>query len=214
MPWTARSETPPPRWRLFLWRLRRSRRAETWFTPPTETAPGSAKTARYNGYRRVNPDTIAKISLVGFLAFLVLCVVLRFVTPPEHPSPPFNGGGGVLWKATGYQMDDGWGINLEGSGRPIQITLGTSADLEVDGGYFSSGGHIAFLRPGTAPTFQDCLSALGPASSQEEPLTAIIPGRHADLCSSGSGGDIAYMHVTRSDQSGLTMNITIWEYLP
>jgi hypothetical protein len=49
---------------------------------------------------------------------------------------------------------------------------------------------------------------------QAEPLTAIIPGRHADLCSSGSGGDIAYMHVTRNDQSGLTMNITIWKYLP
>jgi hypothetical protein len=96
----------------------------------------------------------------------------------------------------------------------VAITLGTSADLEVDGGYLSSGGHIVFLPPGTAPTFQDCLSALGPASSQGEPLTAIIPGPQADLCSSGSGGDIAYMHVTRSDQSGLTMNITIWEYLP
>ncbi len=75
-------------------------------------------------------------------------------------------------------------------------------------------GHIVFLPPGTAPTFQDCLSALGPASSQEEPLTTIIPGWQADLCSSGSGGDIAYLHVTRSGQSGLTMNITIWEYLP
>lgn len=87
----------------------------------------------------------------------------------------------MLWKATGYQIDDGWGINLEDSGRRIQVGLGTSADLEVDGGYLSSGGHIAFLPPGTAPTFQNCLSAVGPAGSQGEPLTAIIPGRHADL---------------------------------
>jgi hypothetical protein len=141
-------------------------------------------------------------------------VILYFVTPPKHPSKPFNGGDGVLWKATGYRMDDGWGINLEGSGTRIQIYLGTSADLELDSENLSSAGHIVFLPPGTAPTFQDCLSALGPASSQAEPLTAIIPGRHADLCSSGSGGDIAYMHVTRNDQSGLTMNITIWKYLP
>lgn len=133
---------------------------------------------------------------------------------PKNPSPPFNGGGGVLWNATDYRMADGWGINLEGSGRPIQISLGTSTDLEVDGGYLSSGGHIVFLPPGKGATFQDCLSALGPASSQVEPLTAIIPGRHADLCSSGSGGDITYLHVTSNDQSGLTMNITIWQYTP
>ena len=50
--------------------------------------------------------------------------------------------------------------------------------------------------------------------SQEEPLTGIVPGQHADLCSSGSGGEVAYMHVTRNDQSGLTMNITIWQYTP
>jgi len=184
------------------------------WAPPTETAPESAKTARYNGYRRVNPGTIRKISLVGSLALAVLWVIAWFLAPPKHPSLPFNGGGGVLWKATGYRMDIGWGINLEGSGRPIQINLGTSADLEVDSGYLSSGGHLVFLPPGKAPTFQDCLSALGPASSQEEPLTAIIPGRHADLCSSGSGGDITYMHVTRNDESGLTMNITIWNYAP
>ena len=213
MPWTARSETPPPRLRLLLWSLRRSRRAETWLTP-TETASGSAKAARYNGYTRVNPDTAAKISVISFLALAVLWVIFYFVTPPKHPSLPFNGGGGVLWKATGYRMDDGWGINLEGSGRPIQIDLGTSADLEVDGGYLSSGGHIVFLPPGKAPTFQDCLSALGQASSQGEPLTGIVPGQHADLCSSGSGGDVAYTHVTRNDQSGLTMNITIWQYTP
>lgn len=213
MPWTARSETPPPRWRLLLWSLRPSRRAENWFTT-TETASRSAKTARYNGYQRVSPDTTAKIIVASFIAFVIFWVVFAVVAPPKHPALPFNGGGGVLWKSTGYRMNDGWGINLEGSGRPIQIILGTSTDLEVDGGYLSSGGHIVFLPAGKAPTFQDCFSALGAASSQEEPLTGIVPGQHADLCSSGSGGDVAYMHVTRNDQSGLTMNITIWGYTP
>ena len=153
---------------------------------------------------------------------MVLWVIFDIFGPPDpkHRNLPFNGGGGVLWKATGYRMDDGWGINLEGSGRPIQVNLETRADLEVDGGYLSSGGHVAFLPPGQAPTFQDCLSAVGQASSQVEPLTVIIPGQRADLCSSGSGedgsdDDIAYMRVTGNDQSGLTMNITIWrQYSP
>lgn len=145
---------------------------------------------------------------------MVLWVIAAVTAPPKHPVKPFNGGGAVLWKTTGYRMDDGWGINLEGSGRPIQVILGTSADLEVDSGYLSSGGHVTFLPPGQAPTFQDCLSAVGQASGQVEPLTAIIPGQRADLCSSGRGGDIAYMHVTGNDQSGLTMNITIWKYEP
>jgi hypothetical protein len=198
---------------LLLWSLRPSRRAENWFTT-TETASRSAKTAKYNGYQRVSPDTTAKIIAASCIAFVVFWVVFAIVAPPKHPALPFNGGGGVLWKSTGYRMNDGWGINLEGSGRPIQIILGTSTDLEVDGGYLSSGGHIVFLPAGKAPTFQDCFSALGAASSQEEPLTGIVPGQHADLCSSGSGGDVAYMHVTRNDQSGLTMNITIWGYTP
>jgi hypothetical protein len=201
---------------LLLWSLRPSRRAENWFTT-TETASRSAKTAKtakYNGYQRVSPDTTAKIIVASFIAFVIFWVVFAIVAPPKHPALPFNGGGGVLWKSTGYRMNDGWGINLEGSGRPIQIILGTSTDLEVDGGYLSSGGHIVFLPAGKAPTFQDCFSALGAASSQEEPLTGIVPGQHADLCSSGSGGDVAYMHVTRNDQSGLTMNITIWGYTP
>jgi hypothetical protein len=124
MPWTARSETPSPRWRLLLWSLRRSRRAETWWTQPTETAPGSAKTAKYNGYQGVNPDTIAKTTVIGFLALAVLWVIFYFLTPPKHPGLPFNGGGGVLWKTTGYRMDDGWGINLEGSGLPQRLGPG------------------------------------------------------------------------------------------
>jgi hypothetical protein len=132
----------------------------------------------YNGYQGVNSDTIAKITVIGFLALAVLWVIFYFLTPPKHPSLPFNGGGGVLWKTTGYRMDDGWGINLEGSGRPIQINLGTSADLEVDSEYLSSGGHIVFLPRGMAPIFQDCLSALGPASSQVPTSAKRLPYLH------------------------------------
>lgn len=64
------------------------------------------------------------------------------------------------------------------------------------------------------PPTRGCLGALRSASSRVEPLTAIIPGQHADLCSSGNFGEIAYFHVTRNDQSSLTMNITVWNYTP
>jgi hypothetical protein len=138
---------------------------------------------------------------------------IAFSPPPQQTRGSYDsaGNGTVLWTATGYQMDDGWGFNLAGSGRPIEIVPGTSADLEVASGYLSSGGHITFLVPGTVPDYQACLTALGIASSQAEPLAAVTPG--ADLCSSGSTGDIAYVHVTGNDGSGLTMNITIWHYV-
>jgi hypothetical protein len=116
----------------------------------------------------------------------------------------------VLWKATNYELDDGWGINLAGSGRRVQIFPGNRADLEVDSGYLSAGGHITVLPPGTPPSYQACFTALILAGSQSEPLGAITPGGHADLCSSGSTGDIAYFHVTGKTRSSLTMNITIW----
>jgi hypothetical protein len=62
----------------------------------------------------VNPNTIRRIGLAGFIALGVLWGIAWFLAPPKHPSVPFNGGVGVLWKTTGYRMDDGWGINLGG----------------------------------------------------------------------------------------------------
>jgi hypothetical protein len=80
-----------------------------------------------------------------------------------------------LWKATSYRLDNGLGIIFDGSGRRIQIYLGNNADLAADSGHLTSSGHIAFLPPGKASTYQGCLGALRSASSRVEPLTAIIP---------------------------------------
>jgi hypothetical protein len=126
--------------------------------------------------------------------------------------PDVPGNGTVLWKATSYRMADGWGTNLAGRGMRVQIYPGTSADLEVDSGYLSAGGHIAFLPRGTPTTYQSCQwYVLRPTSTQSVALTAITPGVHGDLCSSGSAGEIAFIHVTRNDGSALTMDITIWQ---
>jgi hypothetical protein len=185
-------------------------------SPPPETAPGSAWTARQ---QRPRAGTVGKMAVrVALSAGAVLWLIGFILAPPRHGTGPDapasrgapDGNGTVLWKATGYRMDDGWGINLAGSGRRIRIYPGTRADLEVDSGYLSSGRHITFLPPGTPPSYQVCFTALILASSQAEPLDAITPGGHADLCSSGSTGDIAYVHVTGKTSSSLTMNITIW----
>jgi hypothetical protein len=122
-----------------------------------------------------------------------------------------NDNGTVLWKATGYRLSDGWGTNLAGQGMQVQVYPGASADLEVSTGYLSAGRRIAFLPPGTPPTYQNCRAVALRASTQSEDLSAITPGVHGDLCSSGSSGDIAFIHVTRNNGSALTMSITIWQ---
>lgn len=207
MAWRGRPEIPLPRWRLLLWSIRGRRREQTWWTLPNETAPRSAKTASYK--RLIVVVTV----LVG--SSVALGVLAPHRTPKSSDSYV---DGSVLWKATSYRLDNGLGIIFDGSGRRIQIYLGENADLAdlaVDSGYLTSSGHIAFLPAGKASTYQGCLTALRSASSRVEPLTAIIPGQHADLCSSGNHpGGIAYFHVTRNDQSSLTMNITIWNYTP
>jgi hypothetical protein len=166
------------------------------------------KTPWYRPFWEGGPRTLAAVA-----AMFGLAIGSAFLLPrssPPKPNTPSDGS--VAWKATGFRLDNGYGINLEGFGTPVQIYPGSSADLEVDGVYLSSGGKIAFLPPGKSPTYQNCLSALGSASGQLEPLNAALPGRHADLCSSGSFGNIAYVHVTRNDQSSLTMNITVWNH--
>jgi len=194
----ATAPPAPPPWTAPAW------------TPPPQTAPRPAPKTRHHPaqYRAFRVAVAIFLSAGGVLGAIGL-----ILAPPRHvatqdQAPAANGT--VLWKATGYRMDDGWGINLAGSGRRVQIFPGTSADLEVDSGYLSAGGHITFLPPGTPPSYQACFTALLLATSQAEPLDAIMPGLNADLCSSGSTGDIAYVHVTGKTISSLTMNITIW----
>ena len=119
----------------------------------------------------------------------------------------------MVWKAAGFGLGDGWGINLAGDGARIQIVPGTSTDIEFAGGYLASAGHIALLPHGEALTYQHCVSAVQQAASQSEPLSGIAPASRSSLCASGSGGDLASIRVTRDDGSSLTANITVWEYV-
>jgi hypothetical protein len=133
-------------------------------------------------------------------------------------SPRYRDGGSpangaVVWKAAGFGLGDGWGINLAGNGARIQIVPGTSTDLEVAGGYLASAGHTALLPRGEALTYQHCVSAVQQATSQSEPLSELAPAAGGGLCVSGSGGDLASVQVTRDDGSSLTLNITVWEYV-
>ena len=121
--------------------------------------------------------------------------------------------GTVVWKAAGFGLSDGWGINLAGDGARIQIVPGTSTDIEFADGYLASAGHIALLPHGEALTYQHCVSAVEQAASQSEPLGEIAPTSGSSLCASGSGGDLASIQVTHDDGSSLTVTITVWEYV-
>lgn len=132
---------------------------------------------------------------------------------PANKADGIPDNGTVVWKAAGFSLDDGWGINLAGDGARIQIVPGTSTDLEVADGYFSAGGHIALLPHGEALTYQHCVSAIQQATSQSEPLSEIAPTSRSSLCASGSVGDLASIQVTHDDGSSLVVNITVWEYV-
>jgi hypothetical protein len=121
--------------------------------------------------------------------------------------------GTVVWKAAGFGLSDGWGINLAGDGARIQIVPGTSTDIEFADGYLASAGHLALPPHGEALTYQHCVSAVEQAASQSEPLGEIAPTSGSSLCASGSGGDLASIQVTRDDGSSITVTITVWEYV-
>jgi hypothetical protein len=121
--------------------------------------------------------------------------------------------GTVVWRAAGFGLGDGWGINLAGDGARIQIVPGTSTDIEFADGYLASAGQIALLPRGEAPTYRHCVSTVERAASQSEPLGEIAPATGSSLCASGSGGDLASIQVTHDDGSSLTVNITVWEYV-
>jgi hypothetical protein len=137
-----------------------------------------------------------------------------------HPnSSASNKGGGmptngtVVWQTAGFNLGDGWGINLAGHGARIQLFPGTSADIEFADGYLASAGQIALLPRGETLTYQHCVSAVGQAASQPESQGEITPAPGGSLCVSGSGGDLASIQVTVADGASLTVNITVWEYV-
>ncbi len=149
-------------------------------------------------------------------ALVVLAAVVGWSIAQGGPSAGqkdegFPANGTVVWKAAGFGLSDGWGINLAGNGARIQIVPGTSTDIEFADGYLASAGTIALLPHGEALTYQHCVSAVQQAASQSEPLSGIAPTSGSSLCASGSGGDLASVRVTHDDGSSLTVNITVWE---
>jgi hypothetical protein len=152
------------------------------------------------------------------LGVITVAILVLANGPKRHSGTQGPANGTVIWKATGFRLSDGWGINLAGHGARLQVFLGMSTDLEVGNGYLSSAGHIIFLTPGLPPSYSACLFLLalarrgeGQVSDQAVPLIDITPGTNGDLCSSGSSGDVAFIRVTRNDPSGISMDITVWK---
>jgi hypothetical protein len=173
--------------------------------PPAAPAPASHSADWLDRPRNALAVLAAIAVAVGFWVWL----------PAHSPQKKNEGGmplnGSVVWKTAGFGLDDGWGINLAGGGARIQIVPGTSADIEVTGGYLASAGHIALLPRGAALTYQHCVTAVQQGTSQSEPLSEIAPASGSGACVAGSGGDLASVQVTRDDGANLTVNITVWE---
>lgn len=191
---------------------------------PKPPPPSTAEATRTPPSAVPEPVSQRPDSLVGIAAKAVAAVALIAVIPGllllqmVHPSTrngtyALNTNGTVVWKTAGFDLGDGWGINLAGNGARIQIVPGTSTDLEVADGDFASAGHIALLPHGETLTYQHCVSAVQQATSQSEPLSEIATASRGRLCVSGSGGDLASVQVTHDDGSSLTLNITVWEYV-
>jgi hypothetical protein len=164
------------------------------------------------------PATALRMSALGVMWRTVLAVcgiaaaiALLVATPRKYTAQISSVNGAIMWKAADFRLDDGWGINLAGQGARLQVFPGMSTDLEVDSGYLSSAGHITFLPRGAAPTFESCLSTVRQTSDQAQSLDEIRPARHADLCSSGASGDVAFIRVTRNEPAGMSLDITVWK---
>jgi hypothetical protein len=158
------------------------------------------------------------VKAVATVAVAALAAVAGWNISQKSPSAGQRGGptpanGTVVWKAAGFGLGAGWGINLAGKGARIQIFPGTSTDIEFADGYLSSAGLIALLPHGEALTYQHCVSAVQQAASQPESASEIAPASRSNLCASGSGGDLASVQVTHDDGSSVTLNITVWEYV-
>ena len=157
-------------------------------------------------------NAVQAVAAVAVIALSVWGVAWGLSNDPKEQESDLPANGTVVWKTAGFGLEDGWGINLAGDGARIQIVPGTSTDIEVADGYLASAGHIAVLPPGDAPTYRRCVTAVHQAAGQSEPLSEIGSASRSGLCVSGSGGDLASIQVTHDDGSGLTVNITVWEY--
>lgn len=178
------------------------------------TAPAPAAPAPVSQHRGdLLRGAVRAATTVAVIAAIAGWVAWEMAYSPSGKAGGVPDNGTVVWKAAGFGLSDGWGINLAGDGARIQILPGTSTDLEVADGYLSAGGHIAPLPHGEALTYQHCVSAVQQATSQSEPLSEIAPTSRSSLCASGGGGDLASIQVTRDDGSGLIVNITVWEYV-
>jgi hypothetical protein len=179
--------------------------------PPARTPPPAAPEPV--GQRRGRGSAMKTVAAVAVLAAVAGWSVWKGGPSAGQKDYPTPANGTVVWKAAGFGLGDGWGINLAGDGARIQILPGTSTDIEFADGYLASAGRIALLPHGEALTYQHCVSAVQQAASQSEPLGEIAPASGSSLCASGSGGDLASVQVTHDDGSSLTVNITVWEYV-
>jgi hypothetical protein len=177
--------------------------------PPTRTPPPAAPEPV--SQRRARGSVVKTVAAVAVLAAIAGWNLWKGGPSAGQKDYAAPANGTVVWKAAGFGLGDGWGINLAGDGARIQILPGTSTDIEFADGYLASGGRIALLPHGEALTYQHCLSAVQQAASQSEPLSEIAPTSLSSLCASGSGGDLASIQVTRDDGSSLIVNITVWE---
>jgi hypothetical protein len=188
--------------------------------PPPPSTPQAARTPPPAAPEPVSQrpgdllgSAVKAVATIAVVAAVAASTVWEAAYSPRQKDEATPANGTAVWKAAGFSLGDGWGINLAGNGARIQIVPGTSTDLEVVGGYLASAGHLALLPHNEALTYQHCVSAVQQATSQSEPLNEIAPASRTSLCVSGSGGDLASIQVTHDDGSSLTVNITVWEYV-
>jgi hypothetical protein len=175
--------------------------------PPTAPEPVSQRPGHLRG------RVVKAVSTVAVAAAVAGWGLWKVASSASRTGDAIPANGTVVWKAAGFGLGDGWGINLAGNGARIQVALGTSTDIEFAGGYLTSGGLIGLIPHGEALTYQHCASAVQQAASLSDPPGEIAPAPGSTLCASGSGGDLASIQVTRDDGSSLTVNITVWEYV-
>ena len=191
--------------------------------PPPPPPPSSAQARRTSPAAAPEPDsqqpddgrwnTLKAVAVIAVMGALVWWLNGHPNSSASNKNEGMPTNGSVVWRTAGFNLDDGWGINLAGNGARIQLFPGMSADIEFADGYLASAGQITLLPHGETLTYQHCVSAVEQAASQPESQSEITPAPGSSLCVSGSGGDLASIQVTVADGASLTANITVWEYV-